>query len=254
MDTETYVPIVDALIFASDAPLGIGRIKQILEEADPAAEITTPGIKSVIEEIHRENRDSHRGFFLQEVAGGYQYRTRPNYAAWVKRLRKGKAFRLTSSTLETLAITAYRQPITRGEIEKIRGVDCGGVVKNLLERGLIKIVGRKNIPGRPFLMGTTKRFLEMFGLERLSDLPSLKDIQDLDDAQLPTILRNAGSGQVFELDDAADDDDCVPAAAVQPADPAADEQADAGDAAGEEAADGAPPPRSGNGDSAREDL
>jgi segregation and condensation protein B len=110
--------------------------------------------------------------------------------------------------METLAIIAYNQPIIRAEIDKIRGVDTGGVIKNLLERNLIKIMGRQNVPGRPFLLGTTKRFLEVFGLEKLSDMPSLKDFDNLDESKLPTILKNKLSDrlqedktQLFEVSD-----------------------------------------------------
>ncbi|MCP4715958.1 MAG: SMC-Scp complex subunit ScpB [Deltaproteobacteria bacterium] len=188
MNSDELKPIVDALIFASDTPLSMQKIKQILDEV-AKEDVPSKSIREAIDALNRDNRDSQRGFFLQEVAGGYQLRTRPNYAAWVKKLLKTKPFRLTQSTLETLAIIVYKQPITRAEVDKLRGVDSGGVVKNLLERNILKIVGRKNIPGRPFLLGSTKRFLEMFGLEKLADLPSLKEFEDLDEAQLPTILR-----------------------------------------------------------------
>ncbi len=171
------MPIIDALIFAADTPLCIQKIKQLLDE-DAKTAISLKEIREAIDEINQDNKIQRRGFFLQEVAGGYQFRTRPNYAAWVKKLKKAKPFRLTQPTLETLAIIAYRQPIIRAEIEKIRGVDSGGVIKTLLERGLIKIVGRKNIAGRPFLLGTTSRFLEVFGLEKLADMPSLKEFAE----------------------------------------------------------------------------
>ncbi len=200
MSLETYKSVVDALIFASDEPLSVQKIKQILDEG-AHEEITTKLVKDIIDEINRDNRDQQRGFFLQEVAGGFQYRTRPNYANWVKKLRKSKPFRLTQSTLETLAIIAYRQPIIRAEIDKIRGVDSGGIIKNLLERNLIKIMGRKNIAGRPYLLGTTKRFLEVFGLEKLADMPSLKDLEELDGAQLPSILQETAPENIIEIDD-----------------------------------------------------
>lgn len=199
MTPEECKPVVDALIFAADEPISLKRIQQILQEV--SGDEVPPGmLKAVIEELHRDNRDSQRGFFLQEVAGGYQYRTRPNYARWIRKLMKVKPFRLTQSTLETLAIIAYRQPVIRADIEKIRGVDSGGVLKNLLDRGIVKIVGRRNMPGRPFLFGTTRKFLEIFGLEKLADLPSLKDITELDDASLPTILRENMPGTLIEID------------------------------------------------------
>jgi segregation and condensation protein B len=207
MEINEIKPIIDALIFASESPLSTARIKQIFDETNPE-EVSTKDIKEAINALNSDNREQQRGYFLQEVAGGYQYRTRPNYSLWVKKLKKIKPFRLTLSTMETLAIIAYNQPIIRAEIDKIRGVDSGGVVKNLLERNLIKIMGRQNIPGRPFLLGTTKRFLEVFGLEKLSDMPSLKDFDNLDESKLPTILKNKLSDrlqedktQLFEVSD-----------------------------------------------------
>jgi segregation and condensation protein B len=188
MNKEEFKPIVDALIFASDTPLGIQKIKQIIEEVS-RKQVSAKDIREIIGEINRDNKAQQRGFYLQEVAGGYQFRTRPNYASWIKKLKKSKLFRLTQSTMETLAIIAYKQPITRAEIEKIRGVDSGGIIKNLLERNIIKVMGRKNIPGRPFLLGTTKKFLEMFGLEKLSDMPSLKEFENLDQSRFPTFLK-----------------------------------------------------------------
>lgn len=199
MTHEDLMPVIDALIFASDTPLSLQKIKQLLEEGGHEG-VSLKDIRQAVDDINQDNKIQRRGFFLQEVAGGYQFRTRPHYASWVKRLKKAKPFRLTQPTLETLAIIAYRQPIIRAEIEKIRGVDSGGVIKTLLERGLIKIMGRKNIPGRPFLLGTASRFLEVFGLEKLSDLPSLKEFAELDDSKLPTLLRER-TGQEFALDE-----------------------------------------------------
>jgi segregation and condensation protein B len=116
---------------------------------------------------------------LVEVAGGYQFRTKPQWAQWVNRLKKTKPVKLSQSALETLAIIAYQQPVIRPTIEVIRGVDSGWVIRSLLEKGLIRIVGRKEIPGRPLIYGTTKTFLELFNLNTLSDLPTLKEAQPL---------------------------------------------------------------------------
>ena len=221
METNEIKPIIDALIFASESPLSTARIKQIFDETNPE-EVSTKDIKEAINALNSDNREQQRGYFLQEVAGGYQYRTRPNYSLWVKKLKKIKPFRLTLSTMETLAIIAYNQPIIRAEIDKIRGVDSGGVVKNLLERNLIKIMGRQNIPGRPFLLGTTKRFLEVFGLEKLSDMPSLKDFDNLDESKLPTILKNKLSDRLQEdktqLFEVSDEDESEEQNEIAPAD------------------------------------
>ncbi|MEI6126201.1 MAG: SMC-Scp complex subunit ScpB [Pseudomonadota bacterium] len=205
MNKEELMPIIDALIFASDAPLSIQKIKQILDD-DEHERVTLKDLREAIEDINKDNKTQQRGFYLQEVAGGYQFRTRPNYAQWVKKLKKSKPFRLTQSTLETLAIIAYKQPLIRAEIDKIRGVDSGGVIKNLLERNLIKLVGRKNIPGRPFLLGTTNRFLEVFGLEKLADMPSLKEFDSLDDSKLPTILREKIGEDIYVDEETLDDE------------------------------------------------
>ena len=219
MKTDALKPIVDALIFASEMPLSIARIRQIIKEVNQD-DISTATINAVIEQLNVDNRDSQRGFYLQEVAGGYQYRTRPNYAQWVKKITKVRSFRLTQSTLETLAIIAYKQPIIRSDIEKLRGVDSGGVIKNLIERSLIKIVGRKNIPGRPFMFGSTRRFLEVFGLDRLEDLPSLKEFDGLDESKLPTILRQKINPELFDSEAVDGDDD----EAAAEAEPVTDEQ------------------------------
>lgn len=233
MTRDELMPIIDALIFAADTPLSLQKIKQLLDEGGQDG-VSLRDIRQAIEEINQDNKIQRRGFFLQEVAGGYQFRTRPNYAPWVKRLKKAKPFRLTQPTLETLAIIAYRQPIIRAEIEKIRGVDSGGVIKTLLERGLIKIMGRKNVAGRPFLLGSTGRFLEVFGLEKLSDLPSLKEFAELDDSKLPTLLRER-TGQEFSLEEEpADGPGSEPASATD------DELLRAAQTAAEEAGEAMP--------------
>ena len=166
--------IVEALIFASDHPLSLDRLCNIIEGSERA------DIKGVIEELVEEYRSPERGLYLEEVAGGYQLRTRPEHAPWIRRLFKLGMQRISRASLEALAIVAYRQPITRAELEEIRGVDSGGVLRTLLEKRLIKIIGRKDVPGRPVVYGTTKEFLEVFDLKDLSGLPSLKEIQGIE--------------------------------------------------------------------------
>jgi segregation and condensation protein B len=184
MDRTERKALIEALIFASDTPLTADKIKQVVEN------VTKKEIEGIIAELQNEYEQQSRGFQIKEVANGYQFRTQPAFATWLKKLKKSKPFRLTQPTLETLAIIAYKQPMTRLEIEKIRGVDTGGVIKTLLEKRLICIAGRKNVPGKPFLLGTTKAFLEIFSLENLSSLPAIKEVEDLDNAQLPSILRD----------------------------------------------------------------
>jgi len=156
----------------------------------------------ILEELHRmkeEYEDPSKGVELVEVAGGYQFRTKPRWAEWVARLRKAKTVKLSQSALETMAIIAYRQPVIRPQIEEIRGVDCGWILRSLMEKGLIKIMGRKDLPGRPIIYGTTKAFLELFNLNSLADLPSLKEIQPpgvLEQIPVPQILEEIPKADV----------------------------------------------------------
>jgi len=164
-------PVLESLLFVSDSPIRIETLVEMLPESNKEA------ILEGIQRIKTEHEDSSKGLELVEVAGGYQFRTKPQWAGWVNRLKRVKAVKLSQSTLEALAIVAYRQPITRPGVEEIRGVDSGSVLRTLLERDLIKITGRKDLPGRPIIYGTTKGFLELFGLNALTDLPTLKEVQ-----------------------------------------------------------------------------
>ncbi|MRR55314.1 MAG: SMC-Scp complex subunit ScpB [Deltaproteobacteria bacterium] len=165
--------IVESLIFISEEPMSIDRLCGILHEYDREV------IRNCILELQAEYDNPERGIFLAEVAKRYQFRTREENGDFVRRLVKTKSSRFSQSALETLAITAYRQPITRAEIEYLRGVDSGGVIKTLLEKKLIKILGKKDIPGRPLIYGTTRFFLEMFSLKDLKSLPTLREIEEL---------------------------------------------------------------------------
>ena len=170
MDEFDIKPILENLLFVSDTPIRLETLIEILPEF--GQEIILKGIQ----QIQTDCREASRGVELVEVAGGYQYRTKPQWAEWVNRLKKVKALKLSQSALETLAIIAYRQPVIRPEIEQIRGVDSGWVVRTLMEKGLVKMMGRKDLPGRPMIYGTTKAFLELFGLNALTDLPNLKEV------------------------------------------------------------------------------
>jgi segregation and condensation protein B len=171
--------IVECLIFASDTPLRVEKIKAVLEDK------STKEIKALIEELIQDYQNLDRGIFIREVANGFQFCTKPEYAHLVQKLRKTKPYNLTQPTMETLAIIAYRQPVTKAEIELVRGVDCGGVLRTLLEKKLIAIKGKKEVIGKPFLYATTTRFLEVFGLENLSSLPSIEEIKQLKDSDIP---------------------------------------------------------------------
>ncbi len=171
MDNFDIKPILESLFFISDSPIRLETLVEILPESNKEA------ILEGIRQIQAEYEDPSKGIELTEIAGGYQFRTKPSWAGWVNRLKKAKAVKLSQAALETLAIVAYRQPIIRPAIEEIRGVDSGSVLHTLLEKGLIKTMGRKDLPGRPIVYGTTKTFLELFSLNTLFDLPTLKEIQ-----------------------------------------------------------------------------
>ena len=165
--------IIESLLFVAEEPLTVDRLKRILPEAETAE------IRSAAAELSAEYEQRGGGFHLDEVAGGYQIRTRPEYTEWIKKLIQPKPLRLSKPALETLVIIAYKQPIIRSDVEHIRGVDCGGVLRVLLERKLIRVLGRKEIAGRPLIYATTKRFLEVFDLKSLKDLPTPKEIEEL---------------------------------------------------------------------------
>ncbi len=162
--------IIESLLFVAENPLAIDRIKNVLAISD------VKDIKNALSVLSDEYDARKCGFFLSEVAGGYQIRTKPEYAKWIKRLIQPNPIRLSKAAMETLAIVAYKQPIMRSDIEHIRGVDCGGILRTLFEHKLIRILGRKKIPGRPLIYATTKQFLEIFDLKDLKDLPVPKEI------------------------------------------------------------------------------
>lgn len=170
--------IIESLLFVAESPLTMDQLKGVLEAED------TQAIKAAVDELIAEYDARDGGFVLRQVAGGYQFRTQARHNAWIKRLVKPSAPRLSRAALETLAIIAYNQPIIRSDIEHIRGVDSGGVLRMLMERKLIRVLGRKEIPGRPLIYATTKHFLEVFELKDLKDLPTPKEIEELGKSRL----------------------------------------------------------------------
>ncbi len=164
--------VVETLIFASDMPLTAEKIRDLVPDVELA------DIRKVCIELAEEYEKRNGGIFLAEVAGGYQFRTRTDLAEWVKKLKGIRGATLSQAALETLAVIAYRQPIMKAEIEKVRGVDVSGTLKGLMEKKLVRIVGRKDVPGRPIIYGTTRKFLEVFQLTSLLDLPTLKELED----------------------------------------------------------------------------
>ncbi len=162
--------ILESLLFASAEPVSLGKLAQVLRGYERKE------ISRMLGDLAEEYARDERGFRLQEVAGGYQVRTARANAEFVKALRAERPTRLSRAALETLAVVSYRQPVTRPEIEAIRGVDVDAVLTGLLERRLVRVLGRKDVPGRPLLYGTTPEFLETFGLKDLSSLPTLEEL------------------------------------------------------------------------------
>ncbi len=174
MEPDELKPIVEALIFASEEPISAQRIANMIDGVTPKR------VLQAIEELNREYDETGRSFFVKRLAGGYQMVTRPEYGQWVRRiLKKGTRPRLSRAALETLAIIAFKQPVSRVEIDFIRGVNSDGVLKSLLERELIAIAGRAETVGRPLLYKTTSEFLRYFGLNSLDELPRPKEIDEL---------------------------------------------------------------------------
>lgn len=207
--------IIEALILASEAPLGLEKICAVLPELEKGE------ARKILEELMAEYNERGGGICLQEVAGGFQFRTRPEWSQWIKKLKGTKPPSLSASALETLAIVAYRQPLVKSEIESIRGVDAGHAIKVLLEKKLLRIVGRKDVPGKPIIYGTTKKFLEVFNLKDLAELPTMRELKELNEP--------AENLVPVEADEEAEADDVSKPDAVSPIETDADSNADSKD-------------------------
>jgi segregation and condensation protein B len=187
MDRKFLKGIIETLLFITDKPLNKEKILELIDDK----EVTISLVEEIIQELISDYI-KNSAIELREVAGGYQFATKAEYSEYVRRLYRDRTLlRLSPSSLETLAIIAYRQPITKAEIEETRGVDSTSVIETLLERKLIKIIGRKEVPGRPLLYGTTQEFLKQFGINSLVDLPPIdqfltenqQDVQDISQEQ-----------------------------------------------------------------------
>jgi segregation and condensation protein B len=166
--------ILESVLFAVDKPVSVQEFKRILPDCDSA------DILIALQALQKDYQEMNRSFVLKQVAGGYEFRTKAEYAPYVIKMLRTSPSRLSRAAMETLAIIAYKQPIIRHEIELLRGVDVGGILRTLLEKNLIKVVGRKNIPGKPIIYGTTSHFLEVFDLQDIKSLPELKEIKELE--------------------------------------------------------------------------
>ena len=178
IDARELKAILEAVLFVSPEPVPLARLLSIVGTVSKAEVVQALGILT-----HDLDQDG-RGIQLVQVAGGYRLVTKQEYGPWLKRMDKAKAAqKLSRSALESLAIIAYKQPLVRSEIEEIRGVETSGVLRTLCERKLVRIVGRKDVPGRPIMYGTTKFFLEHFGLQDLSQLPPLREFKELGESE-----------------------------------------------------------------------
>lgn len=171
IDPEDLRRLVEAVIFAAGSPTRLAQLQRAFPE------LSRSRLAQIVREINEALRKGDRPYEIVEVAGGYQFRTLLEYGEVIRSAQPERKTRLSRPALETLAVIAYRQPLTRAEIEDLRCVDCGAVLKGLLERNLIRIVGRRDAPGRPVLYGTTSNFLEIFGLGSLRDLPALRELE-----------------------------------------------------------------------------
>ena len=196
--------VVEALLFAAEKPLDIGQLEE-------TTQFSRELIAAALEELQRRYAPGSGGIVLVDLQGRFHLRTDPQVGAYVRRMLQVRPMRLTRAALETLAIVAYRQPVTRPEMEDLRGVDCGAVTRALLERKLIRILGKKDEPGRPLLYGTTREFLELFGLRDLTQLPTLREFQELSEESRKIVEEEAPPAPGADL-------------FATPGDPAADER------------------------------
>jgi len=197
IDARELKAILEAILFVSPEPVPVARLMSIVGTVSKAEVVQALGI------LTHDLDQQGRGLQLVQVAGGYRLVTKQEYGPWLKRMDKAKvAQKLSRSALESLAIIAYKQPLVRSEIEEIRGVETSGVLRTLCERKLVRIVGRKDVPGRPIMYGTTKFFLEHFGLQDLSQLPPLREFKELGESEQSLLPIEEESLEVTEISEA----------------------------------------------------
>lgn len=175
IEHSQLISIIESLLFATDKPLSVSTIHNAFKNTN----IKPQHVRRALDELQSVYADSYRGVSLEEVHGGYQLRTKLDNTEFLKRMSKVRPFKLSGPALETMAILAYKQPITKSEIDSIRGVESGHLVRVLMERGLVQFAGKSELPGRPMYYGTTRKFLDIFGLRNLNELPTLAEIDEL---------------------------------------------------------------------------
>ena len=206
LTAEELVPIVEAVLFAADKPVSIERLQTVVapkpeEEPGPEKELFVEALKT----LQARCENSAFGYELREAHGGYHYVTKAPFSEYIRRYQASKPFRLGRAALETLSIIAYREPITRAEIDQVRGMDCSHLMRTLIERGLVRMAGKAEVPGRPVLYATTPRFLEVMGLKSLNDLPPLSELKQLEgDIDDPIKRMESGLEKFMQPDPYAD--------------------------------------------------
>lgn len=175
METNRLASVVESILFASDRPVSIARLQEVFGENAPSE----GDFNEAVFQIKQRTQDENCGFEIREVHGGFQLVTKPQNVEWVQKFLESKPFRLGRSSLEVMAIVAYRQPITRAEIDQVRGIDSSHLLRTLMERGLVRMTGKADAPGRPVQYGTTDKFLETIGLKSMADLPPLSELEEL---------------------------------------------------------------------------
>lgn len=240
--------IIEGLIFVSETPLNLAQICAVLETEEKA--VVAGALAALVEEY----QGLERAFSLVEVAGGWVFRTNPELAFWIRKLKRDQVTRLSRAALETLAVIAYKQPVMKAEIERMRGVEVSGVLRMLMEKDLVRVAGRKDLPGRPLIYGTTRRFLEVFDLKDLKDLPTLEEMEAL--AESAAALVGPGeTGDLFAPGAVNFSDDAEPGAEYAEGEDSAPEgssvdepsQADQADPEAEVESDGANQPEAQSG-------
>lgn len=202
--SQKLIGILDSLFFVSDRILTLAELTEVLPE------FSTTQIKEALEQLIEEKQNIASGIELVEVQKGFQYRTKSINKDWINRFQKSKPQRLSRASLEALSIIAYRQPVTRPEVDEIRGVDSSGVVRLLLERGLVRILGKREEPGYPLLYGTTKDFLSFFNLKNLSDLPPLTEYTELGEDSLKKLQHLFPDPDPHQIEQRIDEENILP--------------------------------------------
>jgi len=199
MEPDKLKKILEAALLAADEPLTVDRLMKLFRAEEVDGETIRPDIRQALKVLAEEAAD--RGYELKQVASGYRYQVRQELSPWISRLWEEKPPRYTRALLETLALIAYKQPVTRGDIEKVRGVSVSqSIMRTLLERGWIRVLGQREVPGRPSMYGTTKAFLDYFNLKSLDQLPPLAEIRELIEPVLAEEEDGPRPSQVVDVD------------------------------------------------------